>query len=306
MILFNEKFKKKFFLILLLFPTLINSQIIGSRKLNEINLLFLKVDFSAKYTKAEITYRNGTKEIGYIYGFIQNKALSFNFKNAFSSNPIDALNLSDKSFSFKKELDQKEIDLTSDEIIEVKIIEDGVNFGYYKLMDLATVNSDGTIKDLKKKAWLPFYSQDIINVFSYDIYEETEGANGNPSGHFEKIATMIYLNNPKDNLAINVMDYNFADIFSKTKLLNKWSGGLIEIFKNCPEFIKQNVDENNIWNFDSNYFDIEELEKTKKKEIKNDKTIKNYEKNILLNNLDSEIQITPYLRMIADYKKICH
>lgn len=151
MILFNEKLEKKIFFILLLFPTLINSQIIGSRKLNEINLLFLKVDFSAKYTKAEITHRNGTKEIGYIYGFIQNKALSFNFKNAFSSNPIDALNLSDKSFSFKKELDQKEINLTSDEIIEVKIIEDGVNFGHYKLMDLATVNLDGTIKDLKRK-----------------------------------------------------------------------------------------------------------------------------------------------------------
>lgn len=298
--------KKSFILLLTILSLSSYSQKIIRGKAVGINLLGLKVDFSAKYTKAEITHVNGTKEIGYIYGFIQNKALSLNVSNPFSSSFSDALNLSDKSFSFKKELNQKEINLTSNEINEVKILEDSISVNHYKLVDLATVNSDGSIKDLKTKAWLPFYSKGVINIFSYDVYEEMEDQNGNRTGNFEKAATMIYLNNPKDNYAINVMDYSVSDIFSKSKLLHKWSGGLIEIFKDCPKFIKDNVNEKNIWNFDSKYFNVEELEKTKAKEIKSDKTIKKNERNIKLNNLDSEIQITPYLKMIEDYEKTCN
>jgi hypothetical protein len=298
--------KKSFILLLVLLSMSLYSQKIIRGKAVAINLLGLKVDFSSKYTKAEITYKNGTKEIGYIYGFIQNKALSLNISNPFSSSYSDALNLSDKSFSFKKDINQKNIDLTSDEINEVKILEDSISVNHYKLMDLVTVNSDGAIKDLKTKAWLPFYSKGEINIFSYDVYEEMEDLNGNRTGNYEKAATMIYLNNPKDNYAINVMDYSVNDIFNKSKLLNKWSGGLIEIFKDCQKFINENVNEKNLWNFDSKYFDVDELEKTKIKEIKSDKTMNKNERNIRLNNLDSEIQITPYLRMIEDYKIKCN
>ena len=99
--------KKSFIILITLLSLSSYSQKTIRGKSVEINLLGLKVDFSAKYTKAEITHINGTKEIGYIYGFIQNKALSLNFSNPFSSSFSDALNLSDKSFSFKKELDQK-------------------------------------------------------------------------------------------------------------------------------------------------------------------------------------------------------
>lgn len=270
-----------------------------------ISLLGLNVDFSSKYTKAEITRINGEKEIGYIYGFIQNKALSLNIGNPFSSSFSDALNLSDKSFSFKKELNQIAEKLNSEEINEVKILNDSVAVNHYRLMNLATVNSDGSILDLKKQAWLPFYSENLINIFSYDVYEEIEDSKGNRTGNFEKVATMIYLNNPKNNLAINVMDYGISDIFSKTKLLTKWTGGLLEVFKDCPQFIKANINENKIWNFESKYFDVDELEKLKTAEIKSDKSLKKIEKNIKLNNLDSEIQITPYQRMIEDYINTC-
>lgn len=270
-----------------------------------ISLLGLNVDFSSKYTKAEITRINGEKEIGYLYGFIQNKALSLNIGNPLSSSFSDALNLSDKSFSFKKELNQIAEKLNSEEINEVKILNDSVAVNHYRLMNLATVNSDGSILDLKKQAWLPFYSENLINIFSYDVYEEIEDSKGNRTGNFEKIATMIYLNNPKNNLAINVMDYWISDIFSKTKLLTKWTGGLLEVFKDCPQFIKANINENKIWNFESKYFDMDELEKLKTAEIKSDKNLKKIEKNIKLNNLDSEIQITPYQRMIEDYINTC-
>ena len=297
--------KKLFILLMILLSGISFSQKIIRGKSVGISLLGLNVDFSSKYTKAEITRINGEKEIGYIYGFIQNKALSLNIGNPFSSSFSDALNLSDKSFSFKKELNQIAEKLNSEEINEVKILNDSVAVNHYRLMNLATVNSDGSILDLKKQAWLPFYIENLINIFSYDVYEEIEDSRGNRTGNFEKVATMIYLNNPKNNLAINVMDYGISDIFSKTKLLTKWTGGLLEVFKDCPQFIKANINENKIWNFESKYFDVDELEKLKTAEIKSDKSLKKIEKNIKLNNLDSEIQITPYQRMIEDYINTC-
>jgi hypothetical protein len=297
--------KKLFILLMILLSGISFSQKIIRGKSVGISLLGLNVDFSSKYTKAEITRINGEKEIGYIYGFIQNKALSLNIGNPFSSSFSDALNLSDKSFSFKKELNQIAEKLNSEEINEVKILNDSVAVNHYRLMNLATVNSDGSILDLKKQAWLPLYSENLINIFSYDVYEEIEDSKGNRTGNFEKVATMIYLNNPKNNLAINVMDYGISDIFSKTKLLTKWTGGLLEVFKDCPQFIKANINENKIWNFESKYFDVDELEKLKTAEIKSDKSLKKIEKNIKLNNLDSEIQITPYQRMIQDYINTC-
>jgi hypothetical protein len=297
--------KKLFILLMILLSGISFSQKIIRGKSVGISLLGLNVDFSSKYTKAEITRINGEKEIGYLYGFIQNKALSLNIGNPFSSSFSDALNLSDKSFSFKKELNQIAEKLNSEEINEVKILNDSVAVNHYRLMNLATVNSDGSILDLKKQAWLPFYIENLINIFSYDVYEEIEDSRGNRTGNFEKVATMIYLNNPKNNLAINVMDYGLSDIFSKTKLLTKWTGGLLEVFKDCPQFIKANINENKIWNFESKYFDVDELEKLKTAEIKSDKSLKKIEKNIKLNNLDSEIQITPYQRMIEDYINTC-
>ena len=297
--------KKLFILLMILLSGISFSQKIIRGKSVGISLLGLNVDFSSKYTKAEITRINGEKEIGYIYGFIQNKALSLNIGNPFSSSFSDALNLSDKSFSFKKELNQIAEKLNSEEINEVKILNDSVAVNHYRLMNLATVNSDGSILDLKKQAWLPFYIENLINIFSYDVYEEIEDSRGNRTGNFEKVATMIYLNNPKNNLAINVMDYGLSDIFTKTKLLTKWTGGLLEVFKDCPQFIKANINENKIWNFESKYFDVDELEKLKTAEIKSDKSLKKIEKNIKLNNLDSEIQITPYQRMIEDYINTC-
>ena len=297
--------KKLFILLMILLSGISFSQKIIRGKSVGISLLGLNVDFSSKYTKAEITRINGEKEIGYIYGFIQNKALSLNIGNPFSSSFSDALNFSDKSFSFKKELNEIAVKLNSEEINEVKILNDSVAVNHYRLMNLATVNSDGSILDLKKQAWLPFYIENLINIFSYDVYEEIEDSRGNRTGNFEKVATMIYLNNPKNNLAINVMDYGLSDIFSKTKLLTKWTGGLLEVFKDCPQFIKANINENKIWNFESKYFDVDELEKLKTAEIKSDKSLKKIEKNIKLNNLDSEIQITPYQRMIEDYINTC-
>ena len=115
---------------------------------------------------------------------------------------------------------------------------------------------------------------------------------------------MIYLNNPKNNDAINVRDISLLDAFSKKRLLNKWTGGLLEIFKDCPKFINANVTEKGIWNFESDYFNLDEFEQ-KEKEIKKDKKKKRQERDVELNFLDTEMQIVPYLRMVAAYKLNC-
>jgi hypothetical protein len=99
-----------------------------------------------------------------------------------------------KSISFKKELNQIAEKLNSEEINEVKILNDSVAVNHYRLMNLATVNSDGSILDLKKQAWLPFYIENLINIFSYDVYEEIEDSRGNRTGNFEKVDSYENLN----------------------------------------------------------------------------------------------------------------
>ena len=299
--------KKSLLFLLLFFTVTIFAQPAIRPKATAINILGLQVDFAARDTKAELTYANGEKQVGYIRGFIQNKAVTLGIQNPFKNfDYIDALNLSDKSFSFRKSLDDKAVVLQSEEVSEVKILDEDITVRHYKLMDMATVNSDGTIKNLNRKAWLPFYSQGVVNILSFDVYEEKLNHQDQGTGTYEKTVTMIFLNDPKNNLAINVRDYGIMDMFKAKKLLNKWTGGLVEIFKDCPEFIKSNTDAKGIWNFEADYFETEELEKAKIKEIKADKSIKREERNIQLNTLDTDIQILPYARMIEDYSKKCN
>lgn len=269
-------------------------------KITGINILGLKVDFSSKYTKAEVTHLDGTKEVGYIYGFIQNKAVTFNMQNPFSGGSYeDALNYTDKRFNFKKDLDKKPVEYTNKDIKEVKILNDSIYGTHYKLMDLYSMDSDGKLKDRRKKVWLPLYKEDVINIFSYDVYEEIE-----KTGYLEKAITMIYFNDPKNSYAISAPQPDLMDAFSKKKLLTKFTVFLKEIFKDCPEFINKNLDAKGLWNFESAYFNTEELEKTEK-EIKKDKRLKAQDRNILLNNLDTEMQLYPYVEMIEAYKSSC-
>jgi hypothetical protein len=209
---------KKIFFILLLYS--INS--ISQSPLVTMTL-------GTKYREAEITFVDEHTEKGYIYGFIDNKAIEFdfNFLSEFSS--IETrLNLTDESFDFKKSLEEKPIKLKSKDIVEIRLTNYDGKLEYWKLMDLKTVNSKGEIIDLHKKAWLPILKMGKVNLFSINIISRNKYA-----------YTISYLNNSNDNFAINPINLSLLDVFSLGKINNKMIFALKDVFKDCPEFLKQ-------------------------------------------------------------------
>jgi hypothetical protein len=253
-----------------------------------------------KYEKAEITFLDGHKESGFIYGFISNKWIEF-------GNPLTSgletlenkLNLMDNSFTFKNTIEGAPRNLTQKDFNEIRIFDDKLQGQDYKLMDLKTVNVKGDIIDLHKKAWLPLYSVDKISIYAYDVMFSDN--RGSPSKY---AFTAVYLNNPKDNFAINPIDYNRINLFNFGKIDDKLIFVLKEVFKDCPEFVKKfNGDPKKVL---SNYFKDPQQRKIDKKEFKeNSKDLSKHEKKELEMKMNEKMWIDPYLKLIEEYNTTC-
>lgn len=185
--------------------------------------------YGSDYIPAQLTYIDGHQETGFVYGFIYSRWVEF-------ANPLeidelatieDDLNLSDKRFSFKKTKDSEAIKLSQNEVKEVILYWDTDHREHFKLMNLKTVNGKGEIVDLKKRAWLPLWRKDKVNIFSLSVYENGRYA-----------FSMVYLNNEKDNFAINPIDMNNIDFFNLGKINGKVVRALKEVFNDCPEYLK--------------------------------------------------------------------
>jgi hypothetical protein len=263
-----------------------------AQKPNGNEILFT---FGTEYKEAEVTFVDGHKENGFVYGFISNRWIEF-------GNPLETgfetlenrLNLMDKSFSFKNTSDGDSRKLTQNDISEVEIKRKDGKINHYKLMDLKTVNIKGEIIDLKKKAWLPFYKKDVINVFAYDLYSE--------NGY---MTTVVYLNNPKDNFAINPIDFNRLNIFNLGKIDDKILFALNEVFKDCPEYAKKL--KGNPKEILANYFnnDTAAIRKEVKEFNKKNKDLSKADKKEYEIELYEKFWTDPYLKFINEYHQAC-
>ncbi len=247
-----------------------------------------------KYREAEITFVDKHIEKGYIYGFIDNRAIEFdlNFLSEFSS--IETrLNLTDESFDFKKSLEEKPTKLKSKDIVEIKLTNYDGKLEYWKLMDLKTVNSKGEIIDLHKKTWLPILKTGKVNLFSINIISRKKYA-----------YTISYLNNSNDNFAINPINFNLLDIFNFNKINEKMIFVLKEVFKDCPEYLK-NFD-NNPNTFLEKYFKTRQEMKNDEKELKEStENLPKNERKQLEMEMKSKFFTDPYLKLIDEYEKTC-
>lgn len=253
-----------------------------------------------KYENAEVIFVDGHSENGFIYGFISNKWIEFGNPLSLGFETLEnRLNLTDNSFSFKNTIDGTSRNLTQSDINEVTIIDEKSQSEHYKLMNLKTVNVKGEIIDLNKKAWLPLYKVDKINVYAYDVM-----FSDNRSGPSKYAFTVAYLNNPKDNFAINPIDFNRINLFNLGKIDDKMIYVLKEVFKDCPEFIKKlNGNPKTVL---SDYFKDPQQRKIDKNELKeSSKGLSKQEKKELEIKLNEKMWVDPYLKLIDDYKKAC-
>jgi hypothetical protein len=261
----------------------------------------------ADYKPAELTFVDGHKEQGFIYGFISNKFIAFGslLETGFETLEND-LNLMDDSFTFKTTMDGEKKKLGQKEVIEVKLFWNTDTPKFYRLMDMKTATGDGEVIDLKKKVWLPlYYTEGKINVFSFDTYSVPPNALiGKNKAIYNE--TFVYLNHSDDNFAINARDVNRMNLFNIDKIDDKFVTTLKYIFKDCPEFIQTfSAEPMDVY---LHYYDGLLWRETNKKL----KEYKKQHKELTKDQIDQyaidyrrEAEILPYMRCIKEYHQKC-
>ena len=239
-----------------------------------------------KYEEAEITYSDNTKVKGYINGFIENNSIEVGLGLDYFDKFEDQLNLDDKKFYFKKEIDDKAITLTQENIKSISVVVNNVTKTYY-LLKIKSVDKKKNIVDLNRKVWLPLLKDDDkIKIFGFNLFLNNR-----------YVGTFNYLSNDNE-YALKPTDRVFV---SSDTMIESYQIMLKYIFNDC-EKIKPLIDE------------FTNKEKAKKKYAELQLQIKAVKKEKGLTKIDEKNKILklnedyftePYVKMIEEYKKSC-
>ena len=246
----------------------------------------INLNLGNKYEEAEITYSDNTKVKGYINGFIENNSIEVGLGLDYFDNLEDQLNLDDKKFHFKKEINDKPIILTQDKIKSISVVVHNVTKTYY-LLKIKSVDKKKNIVDLNRKVWLPLLKDsEEIKIFGFNLFINNR-----------YVHTYTYLSND-DEYALKPTDKSFI---SSDAIIESYQIMLKYIFNNC-EKIKPLIEEfTNKENAKKKYAELQLQIKAVKKE--KDLT-KVEEKNKIL-KLNEDYFTEPYVKMIEEYKKSC-
>lgn len=246
----------------------------------------INLNLGNKYEEAEITYSDNTKVKGYINGFIENNSIEVGLGLDYFDKLEDQLNLDDKKFHFKKEINDKPIILTQDKIKSISVVVNNVTKTYY-LLKIKSVDKKKNIVDLNRKVWLPLLKDsEEIKIFGFNLFINNR-----------YVHTYTYLSND-DEYALKPTDKSFI---SSDAIIESYQIMLKYIFNDC-EKIKPLIEEfTNKENAKKKYAELQLQIKAVKKE--KDLT-KVEEKNKIL-KLNEDYFTEPYVKMIEEYKKSC-
>ena len=271
--------------IILLITIIFNYNVMISQTYTSNNGL-LNLNLGNKYEEAEITYSDNTKVKGYINGFIENNSIEVGLGLDYFDKLEDQLNLDDKKFHFKKEINDKPIILTQDKIKSISVVVNNVTKTYY-LLKIKSVDKKKNIVDLNRKVWLPLLKDsEEIKIFGFNLFINNR-----------YVHTYTYLSND-DEYALKPTDKSFI---SSDAIIESYQIMLKYIFNDC-EKIKPLIEEfTNKENAKKKYAELQLQIKAVKKE--KDLT-KVEEKNKIL-KLNEDYFTEPYVKMIEEYKKSC-
>ena len=271
--------------IILLITIIFNYNVMVSQTYTS-NSGLINFNLGNKYEEAEITYSDSTKVKGYINGFIENNSIEVGLGLDFFDKFEDQLNLDDKKFYFKKEIDDKAITLTQENIKSISVVVNNVTKTYY-LLKIKSVDKKKNIVDLNRKVWLPLLKDsEEIKIFGFNLFINNR-----------YVHTYTYLSND-DEYALKPTDKSFI---SSDAIIESYQIMLKYIFNDC-EKIKPLIEEfTNKENAKKKYAELQLQIKAVKKE--KDLT-KVEEKNKIL-KLNEDYFTEPYVKMIEEYKKSC-
>ena len=271
--------------IILLITIIFNYNVMVSQTYTS-NSGLINLNLGNKYEEAEITYSDNTKVKGYINGFIENNSIEVGLGLDYFDKFEDQLNLDDKKFYFKKEIDDKAITLTQENIKSISVVVNNVTKTYY-LLKIKSVDKKKNIVDLNRKVWLPLLKDDDkIKIFGFNLFLNNR-----------YVGTFNYLSNDSE-YALKPTDRVFV---SSDTMIESYQIMLKYIFNDCEQ-IKPLIDEfTNKENAKKKYAELQLQIKAVKKE--KDLT-KVEEKNKIL-KLNEDYFTEPYVKMIEEYKKSC-
>ncbi len=271
--------------IILLITIIFNYNVMVSQTYTS-NSGLINLNLGNKYEEAEITYSDNTKVKGYINGFIENNSIEVGLGLDYFDKLEDQLNLDDKKFHFKKEINDKPIILTQDKIKSISVVVNNVTKTYY-LLKIKSVDKKKNIVDLNRKVWLPLLKDsEEIKIFGFNLFINNR-----------YVHTYTYLSND-DEYALKPTDKSFI---SSDAIIESYQIMLKYIFNDC-EKIKPLIEEfTNKENAKKKYAELQLQIKAVKKE--KDLT-KVEEKNKIL-KLNEDYFTEPYIKMIEEYKKSC-
>lgn len=271
--------------IILLITIIFNYNVMVSQTYTS-NSGLINLNLGNKYEEAEITYSDNTKVKGYINGFIENNSIEVGLGLDYFDKLEDQLNLDDKKFHFKKEINDKPIILTQDKIKSISVVVNNVTKTYY-LLKIKSVDKKKNIVDLNRKVWLPLLKDsEEIKIFGFNLFINNR-----------YVHTYTYLSND-DEYALKPTDKSFI---SSDAIIESYQIMLKYIFNDC-EKIKPLIEEfTNKENAKKKYAELQ----LQIKGVKKEKDLTKVEEKNKILKLNEDYFTEPYVKMIEEYKKSC-
>lgn len=193
-------------------------------------MLFIATSAQAKFMEAQILFKDGHTERGFVKSFLEDHFIDFGTFQKLETR----LNMNDADLKFKPDEKGEVKTVSIDDVDELTLFYKNGATQRYKVLYLQEFTSGGKMKTSKYKMWFPLVKEGKINVYGYRYRESTPNhAIGGMSMSNEYI---YYFQNSKKNYAMSPL--------AEVTLGNAMNGGaqkLMEtcfndLFSDCPEF----------------------------------------------------------------------
>ena len=249
-----------------------------------------------EYVPATVQLSNGTTLMGEVQDFDSPNIVEirdFGFKPSDLENDI---NYNRKKIRFRKNAEDTSIQIPADSInyithfdTETKEIKE------FKRLKILKTKNNGEIEETDRMVFLPLIKKDSINFYGYNMISQ---------GKY--LRTVFYLNNSKDNLAINPLDFNMMDLFkNQSKIGQEVVNAIKQVTNDCPEFqktldqkmdVSEEMKKDAIQKYKKMQSDVDEG----KKNLKTKKEKREFESNVF-----SNYYLEPFIKLTESYKTTC-
>lgn len=249
-----------------------------------------------EFVPATVQLSNGKTLMGEVQDFDSPNVVEirdFGFKPSDLENDV---NYNRKKIRFRENATDESIQILADSInyithfdIETKETKE------FKRLKILRTKNNGEIEETDRVIFLPLIKKDSISFYGYNM--EMQG---------KYVRTVFYLNNSKDNFAINPLDFSMSDLFkSQDRITQEVANAVKIVTKDCPEFqktldqkmtITEEMKKDAMQRYNKMQSDVNEG----KKKLKTKKEKKQFEGDVFAN-----YYLEPFVVLTESYKTTC-